>query len=322
MINRRIALALGCTPLLPRIAWAAWPERPIRWLVATAPGGGSDILARLLGSAMSPRLGQPVLVENRPGAASNIAAEATARAAPDGYTVFTADNGTLIFNPVLFRRLPYNPETDFRPIGLFARFHLVLAVKAASPIRTVQDYIAAARREPGKLDYGSSGVGSPHHIAMERFQRMMGIKLNHIPYRGGAPGLSDLIAGNLESQLVDFATGAEAIRSGQVRALAVASAQCPEFLPKLPTFAEAGATGFEAYAWQGLVTTAATPDAMVERLSAELRAAKAQEAVRRRMIEIGVEPLEGGPAEFAALIARERAIWAPIVRDMGVTLDT
>jgi len=321
MIRRRTALALGLAPLAPRLARAAWPERPIRWLVATAPGGGSDILARLLGNAMSARLGQPVLVENRPGAASNIAAEATARAMPDGHTVFTADNGTLIFNPVLFRRLPYNPETDFRPIGLFARFHLVLTVKAGSPIRTAQDYLAAARREPGRLDYGSSGVGSPHHIAMERLQRMMGIRLNHIPYRGGAPALSDLIAGNLESQLVDFATGAEAIRSGQVRALAVASGQRLDFLPDLPTFAELGAAGFEAYAWQGLVTPAAVPDSAVERLSTELSAAKAQEPVRRRMIEIGVEPLEGGPAEFAALIARERSIWAPLLREMGVTLD-
>lgn len=321
--TRRAVLAavLATAALAPHRALAAYPERPIRWIVAYSAGGGSDTLARMLATAMSPRLGQTIVIENRPGAATNIGAEAAAKAPPDGYTVFTADNGTLVFNPILFRRLPYNPERDFRPVALYARYHLVLAVKKDSAIRSAQDYLAAARQRPGELVYGSSGVGSPHHLAMERFQREVGIRLSHAPYRGGAPGLNDLMAGNLESQLIDFATGGEAMRSGQVRPIAVASGSRFEALPDLPTFRELGARDYEAYAWQGLVAPARTPDPLVERLSAELLQAMGQEGIRSRMRDIGVEPLSGGPAEFTAILDAERAVWVPLVRDLGITLE-
>ena len=201
------ALGAALAPAMP--AWAAWaPDRPLRWIVAYAPGGSTDALARLIAAALAQRLGQPVVVENRPGAATNIGAEAAARAAPDGHTLFTADNGTLVLNPLLFRRLPYDPERDFRPLGLFARFDLVLAVPASAPWRDAGEWIEAARRNPGGMDYGSPGVGSPQHLAMERFAAEAGLRLNHVVYRGGAPALSDMIAGRLASQMMTWATGA------------------------------------------------------------------------------------------------------------------
>ena len=180
-VSRRAALAATAALLRARGARAAYPERPVRWIVGYAPGGGSDSVARLLGASLAGRLGQPVVVDNRPGAATNIAAEAAARAAPDGHTVFTADNGTLVFNPALYRRLPYDADRDVRAVGLFGRMDLVLAVKRDSAIRSAEDFIARAKAAPGAIDYASPGVGSPHHLAMERLAREAGFRLNHVP---------------------------------------------------------------------------------------------------------------------------------------------
>jgi tripartite-type tricarboxylate transporter receptor subunit TctC len=218
-IPRRAALAAGFAALVPLRGARAqqYPDRPIKWIVAYAAGGGTDTLARILGAAMSPKLGQPVVIDNRPGAATNIGAEATAKAAPDGYTVFSADNGTLVFNPALFRRLPYNPERDFRPIGLMARFPLVLTVKQNSGFGGARDLVEAAKAKPGQIDYGSPGVGSPHHLTTERLSKETGVRLNHVPYRGAAPALNDLLAGNLESMVLDLPSGAEYLRTGRVK---------------------------------------------------------------------------------------------------------
>ena len=202
-IPRRAALAaagLGAAILpLRRASAQQYPDRPIKWIVAYAAGGGTDTLARILGAAMSPKLGQPVVIENRPGAATNIGAEATAKSAPDGYTVFSADNGTLVFNPALFHRLPYDPERDFRPIGLMARFPLVLTAKQDSAFKAARDLVEGAKARPGGVDYGSPGVGSPHHLTMERLSKEAGVRFNHVPYRGAAPALNDLLAGTLET---------------------------------------------------------------------------------------------------------------------------
>ena len=220
-IPRRAALAAaGLAALMPlrRARAQQYPDRPIKWIVAYAAGGGTDTLARVLGAAMSPKLGQPVVIDNRPGAATNIGAEATAKSAPDGYTVFSADNGTLVFNPALFRRLPYDPERDFRPIGLMARFPLVLTVKQDSAFGGARDLVEAAKAKPGQIDYGSPGVGSPHHLTMERLSKEAGVRFNHVPYRGAAPALNDLLAGTFESMVIDLPSGAEYLRSGRVQA--------------------------------------------------------------------------------------------------------
>jgi tripartite-type tricarboxylate transporter receptor subunit TctC len=219
-LSRRTALAgLVMTALLYGGALAAFPNKPIKWIVAYAPGGGTDTLARLVGQEMSTKLGQPVVIENRPGGATNIGAGAAAKADPDGHTVFTADNGTLVFNTALFRQLPYNPERDFREVGLMARFPLILAVKKNSASKSAQDLVERARAEPGKIDCASPGIGSPHHLAMERLARETGVRFNHIPYKGAAPAMNDLVAGHIECMIIDYPSGASHLRAGSVRPL-------------------------------------------------------------------------------------------------------
>ncbi len=326
--SRRTVLAGGLAlAAAPRPGAAqnsgAWPDWPIRWVVGYPAGGGTDVLARLVGAAMTESLGQPVVVENRPGAATNVAAEYVAHSAPDGYTVFTAGNETLVFNPALYRNLSFNVDRDLRPIGLMARFQLVLAVRQGSNATTARALIERAKAEPGRIDYGSPGIGSPHHLAMERLARDAGgAKLNHIPYRGMAPVLNDLMAGTVEAAIVDMAAGAETLRSGRVRPLAVCSDQRLSGLPDVPTVDEAlGLKGFTAYAWQGLTAPSRTPDPIVARLTRELASAVARPAVQARMREIGLEPLTGGPAEYSALIQSERAIWVPLIHALGLKLD-
>ena len=318
-LTRRAVLA-ATLPLAAQAQWA--PDRPLRWIVGYPAGGGTDVLARLLGSAMGPKLGQPVVVENRPGAATNIGAEAAARAEPDGLTVFTAGNETLVFNPALYRALPFDVDKDLRLLGLMARFHLVVAVRPNSAATSLRALLDRARATPGTVDYGSPGIGSPHHLAMERLARDAGVKLNHVPYRGMAPVLNDLMAGTVEAAVVDLAAGGEALRSGRIRPLALCSATPQAALPGVPLVAEAaGLPGFEAYAWQGLTAPARTPDAAAARLSAALAESLAEAPVRARMQEIGLEPLTGGAAEYRARIDAERAINLPLIKALGLTLD-
>ena len=322
-LSRRTALAALIASAFPiRMALAAYPDRPITWIVAYAAGGGSDTLARLLAEAMGPTLGQPFVIENKPGGATNIGAAAAAQAEPDGYTVLTADNGTLVFNPALFSKLPYDPAKDFRPVGLMARFPLLLAVRLDSPATDAAALIERARAEPGSLDYASPGVGSPHHLAMARLARETGVELNHVPYKGAAPALNDLVGGHIELLVVDYPSAAGQIRAGKIRPLAVTTAERIVQLPDLPTIREAlGLAGYEASAWQGLVVPAATPDPVIAQLSADLAAALQDPKVSGRMEEIGLQPLSGGPAEMQALIDAERAVWVPLIKGLGITLD-
>ena len=320
-LTRRAALGL---PLLaaPFVA-RAFPDKPVRWLVGYPAGGGTDVLARLLGAHMQAKLGQPVVIENRPGAATVLAAEATARAAPDGHTVMSAGVETVVFNPALYKRLPYDANADFRNLGLMARFHLVLSVKAQSDIASAASFLSRAKADSGKLDFGSPGVGSPHHLAMERFAREAGIQLNHVPYRGMAPVMNDFLAGTIETGFVDYAAGGEALRTGRIKPLAVASTTRLPGLPGVPTIAEAlgWSAGFEAYSWQGLVAPKATPDEPANTLSAALSAAVNDPQVQARMREIGLDPWPGGPAQQAALQASEQAVWWPVIRALGIQLD-
>ncbi|SDB57917.1 Tripartite-type tricarboxylate transporter, receptor component TctC [Belnapia rosea] len=318
-ITRRAALAAGLATLADP-ALAAFPDRPVRWLVGYPPGGGTDVLARLVGQSMGARLGVPVVIENRPGAATNIAAEAAANAAPDGTTVFTAGNETLVFNPALYKRLPFDAETGLRPLGLMARFHLVLCTKPVGGAATPAEFLEAARARP--MDYASPGIGSPHHLAMERLARDLGIRLNHVPYRGLAPAMTDLVNGTVEAAVLDMAAGAELIRNSRVRPLAVLSAARLDGLPNLPTAREAyGLQGFEAYAWQGLTAPGRTPDDIAARLSADLAASIAEPAVQARMREIGLDPLSGGPEQHRAMITAERALYWPLIKGLGLSLD-
>lgn len=323
-LSRRALLgaALGAAmPFSPARAQLGGGQS-LRWVVPYAAGGGSDVLARLLATRLSERLGTTVVIDNRPGGATSIGAEAVARATPDGRTVLTADNGTLVFNMALFQRLSYDPERDFRPVGLMARFHLVLCAQPGSSIADVKELVAAARARPGTLTYASAGIGSPHHLSMARLARELEIELNHVPYRGSAPALNDLLANTVDMMAIDMAAGGEYLRSGRVKPLAILSAARHPELPQVPTVREAlGLPEFEAYAWQGMVLPRGASDAATERLSSELGAVLAEPAIASRMRGMGMEPLTGGPAEFEALLASERRIWVPLIRALGITVD-
>lgn len=321
-LERRTVLAAAATALTAGRALAAYPERPVRWIVPYPAGGGTDVIARIVGNAMGLLLRQSLIIENRPGASTNLAADGVAKAPPDGYTLLTADNATLVNNQALFSKLPFDADRDLRPIGLLARFHLMLTVSPTSSIINVKDFVARAAAAPGVLNFGSPGVGSPHYLAMIRLARNAGITLTHVPYRGTAPLITDLMAGNVETGIVDYAAGGELMRSGQVRPLAACSANRLPGLPDVPTIREAlGLPSFEAYAWQGLMTTGATPDDVATILGTALASAMSDAGVARRMTALGVEPLIGGPMDFKALIQSERAIWVPLIRELGLTVN-
>ena len=278
-----------------------FPTKPLRWLVGFPAGGGTDFLARTVGHQLSQQLGQPVLIDNRPGAASSIAAEAAAKSPADGYTLLTADNAVLIFNPVLYKKVPYDPVKDFAPLGLMARFPLILAVHPGSGITSVKQWIDEMKSQPGKYSYASPGVGTPHHMAMELIKQRLGLFIVHVPYRGAAPAVQDV--------------------AGKLRPLAVVSAKRMPTLPDVPTFAELGYKDLEVYAWQGVVVPKATPKPVADKLSAELQKAVAAPEVRRKLMELGLEVNPSDANLMAAYMATETALWHPIVKQRGIRAD-
>jgi tripartite-type tricarboxylate transporter receptor subunit TctC len=322
-IRRRHLLAAGLAAgSLVKPALAAFPERPVRWIVGYPPGGATDAIARLLTQPFSARLGQTIVIDNRPGAGSSLGATALAQSLPDGYTIMGADNGTLVINPAVYQNLHYNPEQDFRPIGLYAGVNLVLAVRADSPIRTAADYLDNARGAATPMRFASPGIGSPLHLAMERLARDARIPLEHVAYRGMAPAMNDVIAGIVPSIVVDFATAAEMVRAGRLRALATFSANRLAAMPEIPTFAEQGLPGFSAGAWQGLIAPIKTPDAIIARFSDALAHSLADPQVRSRYASMGLDiPAGTDPQTFAAVWQEDLAIWRPLIRDLGIRLD-
>lgn len=302
-------------------AQAAYPAKPIRWIVPYPAGGGSDFLARTIGSQLAADVAQPVLVDNKAGGNTAIAAAETARAAPDGYTVLSADNGTLVFNPVLYRNLSYNPARDLAPVTLMGRFPMVLIVGPASNAKDAKDFIAQAKAQPGKISFASAGAGSPHHLAMELLKQQAGLHMVHIPYRGAAPALADVAGGQLAAMMTDVAAGSAFIKGGKVRALAVANAKRLPQLPDVPTFAELGIPNVEAAALVGLVAPAATPPEVIASLQKSVAAAIRHPAVNKKLTDFGVEPVGSSSAEFAALIASESTRWQKLIRELKIFLD-
>jgi len=309
-------------PLVSSVATAQnFPAKPIRWLVPYAAGGGSDFLARTIGQTLSTQVGQTVIVDNKPGANPAIAAAETARSAADGYTVLSADNGTLIFNPVLYKALSYNPAKDLAPVTLMGRFPMILVVGPSLPVTSAKDFIAKAKATPEGLNYGSAGAGSPHHLAMELLKVETGLTMTHVPYRGAAPALAEVAGGQVPAMMVDLAAGSAFIKSGKVRALAVANAKRLPQLPDVPTFAELGYKNVEAAALVGMVVPAATPADVITALNKQVVAAINEPAVHKRLSEFGVEPVGNTPAQFAELLKSETTRWQKLIRDLKITLD-
>ncbi|KJK24568.1 ABC transporter substrate-binding protein [Burkholderiaceae bacterium 16] len=322
-VRKCIATGLAAIPLLAATASAetAFPSKPVRWVVPYAAGGGSDFLARSIGQALSARLDQPVVVDNKPGGNTAIAAAETARSPADGYTVLSADNGTLVFNPALYKTLSYNPVKDLAPVTLLGRFPMILVVGPGMNVSNVQEFIARARSKAGGIDYASAGAGSPHHLAMELLKVEAGLNMVHAPYRGAAPALADVVGGQVPAMMVDLAAGAGFIKGGKVKALAVANPTRLPQLPDVPTFAEAGYKNVEAAALVGMVVPAATPPEIIATLNKQVVAAIKEPAVSKRLVDFGVEPVGNTPAQYAELLRSETTRWHKLIRDLKITLD-
>lgn len=326
MSLRKTLMTIGllALPMLAPAGAAAqdYPSKPLRWIVPYAAGGGSDFLARTIGQALSERIGQPVVVDNKPGGNTAIGASDTARSAPDGYTMLSADNGTLVFNPVLYKQLSYDPAQDLAPVSLMGKFPMILVVGPASKATDVKAFIDEARGKQSGMNFASAGAGSPHHLAMELFKVETGLNnMVHVPYRGAAPALSDLAAGQVPAMMVDMAAGAGFIKAGKVRPLAVANPTRLPQLPDVPTFAELGYKNVEAAALVGLVVPGKTPPAVIDALNTQVVAAISEPAVNKRLVDFGVEPVGNSAAEFSALLQRERSRWHKLITDLNIKLD-
>jgi tripartite-type tricarboxylate transporter receptor subunit TctC len=322
MLQRRTFLAASTLAATPFVrAQSAYPAHPVRWIVGYPAGGGSDFVARTIGAAMSPGLGQQMVVDNRPGANTILAATALKAATPDGYTVFSADLGTLIYNPLLYKKLPYDPIEDFAHVSFTNLYQFLLICNPAFAARNVADVVALAKTGGKKLFYASPGVGSTHHLTMEMFALQAGIELEHTPYKGSAPALQDVMAGVVPLMVVDVATGLPMIKAGKVRALAMASRTRSEQLPDVPTFEQAGVQGVETNSWSVMVAPKGTPGAVIERLGKDLRAALAQPETKKKLQEFGVDPLTATPEQVAATIKADTQRWSAVTRRLNISLE-
>jgi tripartite-type tricarboxylate transporter receptor subunit TctC len=295
-----------------------YPSRAITLVVPYAAGGGNDAMARIVAERMSKTLGQQIVIENRGGAGGTIATRAVAKAAPDGYTLVIGGTGTLAVNPTLYANAGYDPRKDFAPVGLIATSALVVLVHPSVEARSIGELIALARKEPGKLNYASAGPGSGIHLATELFASMAGIKLTHIPYRGSAPALNDLLGGHVQIYFSSLPPAVGIVGEGKVRALAVTGPARSNAFPGLPTVAEAGLPRYEAVLHYGIAAPAGTPPPIVARLNAALRDALMLAETRSLLEGTGAEPLLSTPEEYAADIDREETKWSGIVRQIGV----
>lgn len=321
-MRRRDVLGAGLSATLagwppgstrPALAQEGWPAQPIRIVVPFVPGGSTDVLARRLAEKLRVALGQPVVVENRGGAGGTVGADSVAKSAPDGYTLLMGVTGTHGVAPSLYPKLPYDPLRDFAPVSLVVTAPLVLVTAQELPARTVTDFVALAKAKPGTLTYGTPGNGTSMHLTGVMFDLSAGTELVHVPYRGSAVALTDLVAGRISCMFGDLLVVLPQVQAGSIRPLAVTSTTRNPLLPQVPTLAEAGLAGFEALSWQGLFAPAGTPPAIVERLSRETRAAMQSPETRDFFAAQGFEVDGSSPDAFRTLVAREIAKWAKVV---------
>jgi tripartite-type tricarboxylate transporter receptor subunit TctC len=324
MDRRTLITSLAAGAAAAAAPWAraqGYPEQLIKWVVPYPAGGGTDVIARTLAEAMRQGLGQQIVIDNRPGAATNIGADLVAKSKPDGYTILSADNAVLAFNEYLFTKLPFNPEKDFTYIGAIGKFPLALVVHPDFPAKDFKSFLAYVKANPGKVNYASPGNGSPHHLAMEMFKNRTGTFITHIPYRGAAPAMADVMGGQVPCMFLDLASGLPIMQGNKVRVLAIGSGARSKALPDVPTLAEVGVPNTEVFAFQGILGPAGLPPAVVARLNAELNKAFTTPAVQKRFGDFGMEAMPGTPAQFAALSRAESQRWGPIIKSAGIKLD-
>ncbi|HKC43766.1 MAG TPA: tripartite tricarboxylate transporter substrate binding protein [Burkholderiales bacterium] len=315
------ALAAFALWVIATAVFAQYPDRPIRFIVPQAAGSATDTVARLLAPELAKQLGQQVVVDNRPGGALTIGIDLVAKSPPEGYTIGMGPIGAMAITRHMVAKLPYDIERDLQPIAIVARGHLLLAVSPSLPVNSVQELIDYAKQHPGKLTNASSSNGSPGHVGGELFKYMTGTEIVHVPYKGGAMAINDLIAGHVQVMWESLNSISPHAKSGKVKALAVSGARRSPGFPDLPTIAEAGVPGYEAGTWTGVIAPAGLPRPILDRLNAAINAAIRSPLFTERFAQIGDEPAGGTPEEFAELIRRDSAKWAEVVRRSGAKID-
>ena len=297
-----------------------YPNKPIRWIVSFPAGGAADFLARQMAGQMSLQMKQSIVVDNRPGAAGIIGTEIASKAAPDGYTVLTGDNGAMVFHSAMYKKLPYDPQ-NFEPVGFMAKFPLILVVNPQSPFQSGAQWLTAMKQNPGKYTFASPGTGSPHHMAMELLKDRARLEIEHVPYRGTAPAIQDVISGQVPMMIVDTAGGMAQIRAQKVKALAVLSHKRIASLPDIPTIEELGVKGFEVYGWQALFSPPGTSQEIIQKLSVNLTAALNNPEVKARLLDFGVEPAPSDPKSLKKFIEQENKIWHQLIREHNISAE-
>ena len=321
-ISRRAALFVCASVILPGAARADdYPSHAVRIVVPFPAGGSNDIIARILAQKLSERTGQQFVVENRGGAGGNIGADAVAKSSPDGYTLLVTAPPPLTTNAALYKSLPFDPARDFAPVALLASVPIVLMVNPSLPVKNVQELVALAKAQPGKLNFGSSGIGATNHLAGELLKRMTGIDIVHVPYKGAAPAMNDLIAGHIPMMFDNMPAVLPQVQGGSVRAIAVAGAQRAPALPDVPTVAEQGVAGFEAFAWFGMVAPASTPASVLGTLQREVGTILKMPDVQKRFAELGADPGTVVGADFGKFLAEDSAKWTKIIQASGASAE-
>ena len=322
MNTRRLALtlALALCAIAPAFA-QTFPSRPVTLVVPFPPGGGTDTGGRVIAEQLSRRWGQPVIVENKGGAAGQIGADFVAKARPDGHTLLLGNIGTQAINPLLYAKMAYDPDKAFAPVSLVAELPLAMMVNPAVPAKTAAEFVALAKSKPGQLSYSSSGAGGAPHLAAEMFKDQTGTFVVHVPYRGGGPAIADLLAGHVQLSFMTVLEASGHIKAGKLRALAVSGDKRVAALPDVPTLAESVVPGFTAISWIGLLAPAGMPQELQDKIAADVRAVLADEAVKARFVALGGVPRATSPQEFAKLIADDRARYAQIIRSKKITVE-
>lgn len=320
-LTRRTLLALAAATLSTSAFAQAWPAKPIRLIVPFPPGGGTDIIAREVSQKVAAATRWTFVIENKPGAGGNLGVDAVAKAPADGYTIVLGQTSNLAINPTLYARMPYDSQKDLAPVVVLAQSALVMVTGMGTPHKSVADVVAAAKARPGQLNFASPGNGTVAHLTSELFQKAAGIDTQHVPYKGAAQALTDVISGNVDLYMASVPTLIGQIRNGKLRALAVTSARRVDDLPSVATINESGFKGFDAVTWFGLLAPAGTPRDVVARLNAEFNKALQNPELRRRLGDEGADAVGGTPEQFAALIRDEIPRWGRVVRESGARVD-
>jgi tripartite-type tricarboxylate transporter receptor subunit TctC len=316
-----VVLALAAQCLIGTARAQEYPSRPIRLVVPYAPGGGADSVARIVARRVSENVGQPIVIDNRGGAGSILGTDIVAKAEPDGYTLLLGQSGPISINPAVYKTLPYDPVKDFAPVTMTTAYPYILVVNAKLPVQSLQEFVALGKAKPGSMNYGSTGIGAANHLVAELFNSKAGLKMTHIPYRGTALAVTDLIAGQLSMVFGDPISVLPHMQSGTLRALAVTSPERSPVAPQLPTVAERGYPGFDAIAWHGILAPAKTPPAIIKKLNAEIVKALQDPETKALLVNQAMQTVGNTPEEFTAFIQKDIATWKAVAKAANVTVE-